>query len=217
VTQVCAWPDQTHIRIMILRPFLLVVLLCLSACMTPTTDVQRLPAGAWQLDPSHSSVIWRVRHTGLTWYTGRFDEISARLDFDPARPDAAQLTAIIAADSISTGDAAFDTVLSESWLHADRHPQLVFRSQRIERIDDTHGRAHGELSLNGRTHPAALDIEFHGGGYNMLVGTDVIGFAADLTIDRGLYGVGNLPASIVGDEIRVHIEVEFLRQGDGDD
>ncbi|WP_417495739.1 YceI family protein [Maricaulis sp.] len=187
--------------------------LLLAGCTTPTTDPRRLPAGSWALDTGHASVIWRVRHFGLSWYTGRFDGLEASLDFDPADPRAAQLTAIIDANSISTGDAGFDRDLASGWLHADQHPQIIFTSERIELIDATHGRAFGQLVLNGRTIDAVMEIEFYGGNYNMLAGRDTVGFGADMVIDRTDFAVGSLPASIVGTEIRIHIEAEFLRQG----
>ncbi len=194
-------------------PLVLIVLSLLAACATPSTDPQRLPSGSWALDAHHASVVWRVRHFGLSWYTGRFDRIDASLDFDPAHPEAAQLTAIIDADSLSTGDPDFDHMLANGWLHAAQNPQIVFTSERIEVVDATHGRAYGRLVLNGRTIDAVMAIEFYGGSYNMLEGRDMVGFAGDMVIDRTDFAVGNLPASIVGTEIRVHIEAEFLRQG----
>ena len=187
--------------------------LLLAGCATPTTDPRRLPAGSWALDTDHASVIWRVRHFGLSWYTGRFDGLEASLDFDPADPRAAQLTAIIDANAISTGNAGFDRDLASGWLHADQHPQIIFTSERIELIDPTHGRAFGHIAMNGRTIDAVMEIEFYGGSYNMLAGRDTIGFGADMVIDRTDFAVGSLPASIVGTEIRIHIEAEFLRQG----
>lgn len=198
---------------MFARAPLALVLFLLAACATPTTDPHRLPAGSWALDSEHASVVWRVRHLGLSWYTGRFDSLAASLDFDPAHPEAAQLTAIIDTASLSTGDPEFDRILANDWLHAAQNPQIIFTSERIELIDATHGRAFGRLAMNGREAEAVMEIEFYGGSFNMLAGRDTVGFAADMVIDRTDFGVGSLPASIVGTEIRIHIEAEFLRQG----
>jgi polyisoprenoid-binding protein YceI len=195
----------------------LLAVFALAGCVTPSTDPQRLPAGAWELDPDHTSVVWSVRHMGLSWYTGRFDTLSASLDFDPARPEDAQLTAIINTASLSTGDADFDRDLSQDWLHATEVPQIVFTSRAIEVIDATHGRATGRLSLNGRDADAEMLIEFYGGSFNVLEGRNAIAFAGDMEIDRTVFAVGSLPASIVGDTVRIHIEAEFLRQGDTHD
>jgi polyisoprenoid-binding protein YceI len=191
--------------------------LVVTACVTPTTDPTRLPAGQWELDADHASVTWRVKHMGLSWYAGRFDGLEASLDFDPQNPQAAQLVAIIDAASISTGDSVFDAELAQNWLHADRHAQLVFRSAQIEIIDATHGRATGSLRINGVENPAVMDIEFYGGAFNPLAGARVIGFAADLQIMRSDYNISNLPQAIVGNEINIHIEAEFIRRGDIDD
>ncbi|WP_339748617.1 YceI family protein [uncultured Maricaulis sp.] len=198
---------------MLTRPILVLALLALTACATPSTDPQRLPAGSWTLDTEHASVVWRVRHLGLSWYTGRFDTLSASLDFDPAHPEAAQLTAIIDAASLSSGHPDLDRTLANGWLHAAQNPQIVFTSERIEVVDATHGRATGQLVMNGRSVGAVMTIEFYGGSFNMLAGDDTVGFAGDMVIDRSDFAVGSLPASIVGQEIRIHIEAEFLRLG----
>jgi polyisoprenoid-binding protein YceI len=200
-------------RHMVQRFLLAAALLALCACATPTTNPQRLPAGNWALDTEHASVVWRVRHLGLSWYTGRFDGLTASLDFDPADPGAAQLTAIIDTASLSSGHPDFDQTLVNDWLHAAQNPQIIFTSERIEIIDATHGRAIGRLALNGREAAAVMEIEFYGGSFNILAGSDTVGFGADLVIDRRDFAVGSLPASIVGTEIRIHIEAEFLRHG----
>ena len=45
-----------------------------------------VPAGTYQLDPRHASVLFRIRHGGLAWFTARFDTKSATLTLDPADP-----------------------------------------------------------------------------------------------------------------------------------
>lgn len=195
---------------------LLISALCcvsLSACVSaPTRDPERLPAGQWTLDPAHASTHWQVRHMGLSWYTGRFDAIEARLDFDPANPQAAQLTAIIEAASISTGDADFDdTLCGGGWFDCAAHPQIVFISDRIERTGDTTGRVHGQLQFKGVTRPVVLETLFYGGVFNPLEGRQALGFSASTTIDRTEFGVGRLPGNLIGDTVRIQIEAEFLR------
>mgnify|MGYP006274244977 FL=1 len=188
--------------------------LALTACVAPaTTDPAELPAGQWTLDPGHTSVTWQVRHLGLSWYTARFDAAEASLSFDPASPEDAQLTAVIDAASVSTGDPDFDETLRGSgWLAVDRHPEIVFRSTRIEVTGETTGRIHGKLTLKGRTADTVLETEFYGGTFNPLEGAQALGFGADMVIDRTEFGVGNLPGNFIGDEVRLRIEAEFLRE-----
>lgn len=189
----------------------------MTGCITPTTDPTRLPAGAWELDPGHASVTWQVQHMGLSQYVARFDGLQASLDFDPQDPAVSRLTAIIDAASVSTGDPDFDRELADGWFNADRHPQIIFVSETIEVTGDTTGQVRGLLTLNGETRESVMDVRFYGGAFNLLKGRDAIGFSGDLAIDRTEFDVGSLPRPIVGHEVRVHIEAEFLRQGEGDE
>ncbi|MCW5724141.1 MAG: YceI family protein [Maricaulaceae bacterium] len=202
-------------RFAVLAP--LFAALALAACVsTPVTDPVRLPAGEWRLDPKHASVTWRARHLGLSWTTGRFDNVDATLRFDPANPQSAELTAIIDATSISTGQPDFDdTLRSAGWFDVERHPQIVFRSAEVFVNGDDIGRARGELTLKGVTREAEMRIEFYGGLFNLLEGRDTIGFGADLTVSRSDFGIGALvPPPFAGDDIQIRIEAEFLRERD---
>jgi len=54
----------------------------------PTPAAQtKAPAGAYTLDPAHTSLIFRIDHLGLSRYTGRFTKVDGRLQFDPAKPE----------------------------------------------------------------------------------------------------------------------------------
>lgn len=195
----------------------LCLVMVLGACVTPaTTDPAELPAGAWTLDAAHSSVVWQVRHMGLSWYTARFDEAEASLDFDPASPETARLTAIVHANSVSTGDADFDEQLrGGGWLGAANHPEIVFRTTNIEVTAEAAGRAEGELTLKGQTHDAVMAIQFYGGTNNPLEDRRAIGFSGEMDIDFAKFGVGRFPATnFIGDTVRVRIEAEFLQSED---
>jgi polyisoprenoid-binding protein YceI len=198
---------------MLARVLTALAALSLAACVSPpSTDPAQLPSGEWTLDPAHARVTWQVRHLGLSWYTARFDRAQASLSFDPAAPDSAQLTAIIDAASISTGDLDFDETLRGSgWFNAGDHPEIVFRSTRIEVTGPDTGRIHGALTIKGQTRDAVLETEFYGGLFNPLEGRQALGFGADLVIDRTEFSIGNVPGNFLGDEVRVRIEAEFLR------
>jgi polyisoprenoid-binding protein YceI len=196
-----------------MRWVLIISALFVSGCVSaPTRDPVELPDGNWQLDPLHSSVIWRSRHFGLSWYTARFDTLGASLTFDPDQPEAARLTAIINADSVSTGNSEFDRQLrGPNWFSAEHHPQIIFETTRIVLGEDGNGQAFGDLTIRGITRPATMNIHFYGGTYNFLENSDMIGFAADMVLSRREFGIGSfIPSAIAGDEVRIRIEAEFL-------
>lgn len=189
----------------------LIAAACVSA---PVTDPVELPAGEWRLDQNHASVHWQARHFGLAWYTARFDTIDASLTFDPRSPESAQLNAIIETASISTGNSEFDERLrGPNWFAANRNPQIIFRADSITVTGDASGFADGELTIRGVTRPARMNIDFYGGNFNFLENRDVIGFGADMVVSRSEFGIGQLiPSAIAGDEVRIRIEAEFLRE-----
>lgn len=193
---------------------ILAAALALPACATPTTEPERLPAGQWRLDPAHTSVTWRVRHMGLSWYTARFDTVEAVLDFDPGAPEGASLTVLIDPRSISTGDPEFDRELAEDWFHAGRYPQIRFVSNTVRATGENRGVVAGSLSMNGHEASVEIDTVFNGGLTNILEGREAIGFSASATLDRTEFGIGNLPQTIIGRNMHILIESEFLLEGD---
>src|SRR4051794_13203947 len=42
-----------------------------------------VPAGTYQVDKAHTSLLFRVDHLGFSTYTGRFTRLDAQLQFDP--------------------------------------------------------------------------------------------------------------------------------------
>jgi polyisoprenoid-binding protein YceI len=54
-----------------------------------------LPAGTYQLDKSHASLIFSVSHIGFSNYTMSFDSFDATLNLDPAHPEKASVKATI--------------------------------------------------------------------------------------------------------------------------
>lgn len=49
-------------------------------------DVSELPAGKYEMDLAHSSIVWGVSHFGLSLYKARFANFETDLYFRPAKP-----------------------------------------------------------------------------------------------------------------------------------
>ncbi len=180
-----------------------------------------VPGGAYRLDPSHASLIFRVDHLGFSMYTARFTRFDAELRFDPRKPAAARLMATVDARSLET-DFPFPEqldfnaqLLGEEWLDAEEHPQMIFRSKDVVLTGANTARIDGELTLRGVARPMALEATFNGGyaGHPMDPSAR-IGFSARGTLRRSEYGMTfGIPEPGttlgVGDEVQVIIEAEF--------
>ncbi len=172
-----------------------------------------LPAGTYQLDPRHASVLFRIQHGGLAWFTARFDAKAATLTLDPNDPSHSQLTASVDATSVNTGvlnaqgERNFDQTIGRALGGAP----ITFTSTAIERTGEHTARITGDLTLNGQTHPATLNATFEGSGRDILRGGNmVLGFSAQGTIDRTQWGVNDWRA-FTGSEVQIVIEAEFVR------
>lgn len=175
-----------------------------------------LPAGTYRMDPRHASVIFRIRHMGLAWFTARFDGRSATLELDPADPSRSTLRASIEVSSVNTGvlnqqgERAFDRSIARA-LGAETTPTISFVSTAIERTGEHTARVTGDLTMNGQTHPATLDVTFDGGAVDPLRGAaTVLGFSAHGEIDRTQWGVDEW-RSFTGAEVQIVIEAELVK------
>lgn len=179
---------------------------------TPTP----LPPNGWRIDMAHSAVTFRVRHLGISWVNGRFTEWQGELVYDPASPTAARVTARIQTTSVDTQNERRDAdIRSGSYLAVDSFPEMTFVSQRVERVDETHLRVTGDLTLRGITKPVTLDTEVSA----VMSGQrgKRVAFTATTTINRMDYGVvfNRLTegAQVVGDQVRITIDIEATQPG----
>jgi polyisoprenoid-binding protein YceI len=208
------------------RPTAILGALVLAACSAkaqapamPAPDPGPMPAGAYAIDKSHASVVFRVSHMGFSNYTARFNDVSATVQLDPAHPERSSVTATIKAASLDTGSPlpTFNAqIAGKEFLDAEQFPDINFRSTRVEMTGDTTAKVTGDLTLHGVTRPVVLDVRFNGGyaGFAMDPGGARAGFSATTAFKRSDFGVSmGVPAPGttmgVGDEVRVAIEAEF--------
>ncbi len=175
-----------------------------------------VPAGTYRLDPRHASVLFRIQHERLAWFTARFDTKDATLEINRDDPTQSRLTASVDATSVNTGilnndnERAFDRQIGQA-LGAERTQQITFASTAIERTGDNTARVTGDLTMNGQTHPASLDVTFDGSTVDLLRGANrVLGFSAVGQIDRTQWGVRQWGA-FTGDTVQIVIEAEFVK------
>lgn len=174
-------------------------------------DPADVPAGTYGLDKSHASLIAKVRHMGLSSYTVRFNSFDANFTYDPREPTAAKVQVTVDVNSIDVGDPAISSKFAKQFLAGDAHPTATFVSTGLTKVDATRGVLKGDLTLAGVTRPVALDVVFDGYTSTALAGSRV-GFSASGRIDRTEFGSKFLSPEIVGDDVEIIIEAEFLKK-----
>ena len=199
----------------LLVPLLLSIILggCASL-LTPniSQEPEALRAGAYQLDPAHATLLFKVNHLGLSTYVGRFNSFEASLDFDVDDPAAAKLQVLIDTTSLDVNNKPFaKTLLGPAWFDAENYPQAKFVSTDIEITGDNTGIARGILTLKGISQPMDINILFNGGADNLLSGAYTIGFEADGSFRRADFGITKYKG-FVGSKIKLEFYGEFQRQ-----
>ncbi|MBZ0320609.1 MAG: YceI family protein [Anaerolineae bacterium] len=167
----------------------------------------------WSIDNSHSGVNFSVRHMMVTTVRGSFQNFSGMIDFDPANPAAGSVEVTIDANSINTGANDRDNHLrSADFFDVANHPNITFKSTKIEVKGDNAGKIYGDLTIHGVTRQVVLETEFLGENTNPW-GAKVIGFNATTKINREDFGLTwnvalETGGVLVGKEIKIELDVE---------
>lgn len=178
-----------------------------------------IPAGTYSLDPAHASLVFRVSHMGFSNFTSRFTSFDAKLDFDPAHPERAKVSATVDPTSVEIFGSDLANILkSAQWFDTAKFPQMVFKSTKIELTGGKTARITGDLTFHGITQPVTLDANFNGGyGKNPFDPKGArIGFSAHGSLKRSAFGVAfgiPAPGSNMGvsDQVDFILEVEFSK------
>ena len=195
--------------------FLLGTLLAAS-CSSTIKEAMYVSSGAYKLDMAHSSVHFKVSHLGLSFYTARFTDFDADLDFDAKNPTKSKIKTVIKANSVKTDYPFleiknFDRFLSknENWLNSRKYPNITFESTKIKRTGFKSGAMYGNLTMLGQTHPVKFKVTFNGAYKNKPhSGKSALGFSAKAVIKRSMWGFDAFVPNI-GDDVEIIIETEF--------
>ena len=167
----------------------------------------------WAVDPAHSEVDFVVRHMGVSNIHGRFGSIKGNIAVNDADATKSTVSVTIDTTTIDTGVSGRDADLkSPNWFDVAKFPTATFTSTSVV-VTGTHMKVDGSLTLHGITRPVELDVE---GPSPTVPGMDHkphSGYSATTTIGRKDFGVGpNFPAAVVGDEIKLNIDIEVVKQ-----
>jgi polyisoprenoid-binding protein YceI len=189
---------------------LLSTLVASSSMAAPAT------VAAWDIDASHTTTGFAVRHLMVSTVRGQFNKVSGTVVIDDADLTRSRLDVTIDAASVESRDAKRDEHLrSADFLDVARYPTITFRSTRVENGSDGKLRAIGDLTIHGVTKPVTLTIEELAAPSKAPWGTTVRGATATGVINRKDFGlVWNKTLETggiaVGDEVKLTIDTELV-------
>ncbi len=172
---------------------------------------------AWKIDPAHSGIMFSVRHMMVSNVRGRFEEFRGTVEFDEEDPIRSSVDIEIDAASLNTKEPQRDAHLkSPDFLDAERFPHLTFKSRRVEKVDDSHGRIIGDLTIRDLTREVVLEVEYAGQAKSPW-GTFSAGFSATTKLNRKDWELNwnqllETGGVLVGDQVKIDIELELIKQ-----
>jgi polyisoprenoid-binding protein YceI len=162
----------------------------------------------YTFDTTHSRVTFYVNHFGFSNSVGEFKIADGTFTFDNDDWSKSKVEAKIPVQSLELGEAKWNAhVLSPDFLESAKYPEITFVSKKVEKLDATHGKLYGDLTVKGVTKPVVLDLTVNKVGEHPLRKTQAAGFTATVTVHRSEFGV-TMYVPGVADDVVIRIEVE---------
>lgn len=172
-----------------------------------------LPVAAqtYQIDPIHTSLVFRVKHMNTAYVYGMFRDVKGNVIVNEANPAQSSINIEVDANSVYTANEQRDNHLrSPDFFNTRQFPTIRFASTEVRKVNATTVQVKGNLTIRGVTRPITANVVLTGRGKNPQ-GRDLIGFETTFTIRRSEYGIRyGLPG--LGDEVRVILSIEAVRQ-----
>ena len=135
---------------------------------------------------------------------GKFKKFVAQIDFDPAKPEAAQAKFDIDLASIDTGSSDGDEeVAGKDWFNAKAFPTAKFVSTGVKSLGANRFEVQGKLTIKGKTLPVSAPFTFK-------PDAAVAMFDGSLTIKRLDYAIGEgewADVSTVANEVQIKFHI----------
>lgn len=170
----------------------------------------------WDIDPSHSEMLFKIKHLGIATITGRFNEIAGTVSSEENFENS-EFTFTANVASINTNDTKRDDHLkSVDFFDAENFPQIFFQSTKFKRLSDTIFEIIGKLTIKGTTKPTILKIKYGGTAVDPW-GNSRAGLSIEGKINRKDYGlVWNATIEsggvLVGEEVKLNANIELIQQ-----
>jgi polyisoprenoid-binding protein YceI len=160
------------------------------------------------IDASHSSLHIRVLKSGVFSAFAHNHDVDAPIESGKVedrgtlsvelRVDARKLKVLDPGESEGKRAQIQRTMQGPQVLDAERHPEIHFRSTKVEPMGADHWIVTGTLDLHGQAHPVSVDVRRKDGSYS-----------GSATLKQTTFGI--TPVTIAGGTVKVkdELKVEF--------
>src|SRR5579884_3287489 len=112
---------------------------------------------SWNVDSTHATVEFSVRHLGLASVKGTFHTVQGDVEVDEEDLTRSRGRVEVEVASIDTRDERRDTHLrSADFFDTDNFPTATFESRQVRHLHDNRYEVEGDLTIRGVTRPVTL-------------------------------------------------------------
>lgn len=173
----------------------------------------------WSLDPTHSTLGFKIKHLMITNVSGSFKNFNAEVETKGTDFSTAVIKLKAEVGSIDTNNSQRDGHLrSSDFFEAEKFPEMIFESTKVEKIDEENYHVFGNLTMKAVTKPVRLNVEYSGVTKDPW-GGERAGFVITGKINRTDWGInfntvldtGNL---MLDEEVKLNSEIQLVKQAE---
>lgn len=175
-------------------------------------------AAVWKIDSAHTTADFSVRHLMISNVKGHFSKVSGNVDYDGKDLKTLKIDAEIDVASVDTGEKGRDEHLKGAdFFDAAKFPKMTFKSKKVKSAGKGKFTVTGDLTIKGVTKEVTLDVDGPTEQIKDMQGSTRVGASASTKINRKDFGVSwnkalDNGSSVVGDDVKVSIDVEAVKQ-----
>lgn len=166
-------------------------------------------ANEWQVDGGHSSVVFKIKHAGASWFYGMFTNVTGKVVFDAEKPESSSVAIEIDAESVQTRDDKRDQHLrGPDFFDCKQFPKITFASNGWKKSGSGFEVA-GDLELRGVKKAVTATVTPTGTGefYGKRAG-----FEATFVVKRSDFGMDyGVAKNVLGDEVHMTVAIEAVQ------
>ncbi|MCE3040190.1 YceI family protein [Helicobacter anatolicus] len=166
-------------------------------------------AKPYNIDKSHSSVDFEIKHLSLTKVKGSFANFEGKIDIDPKTKIINSFAGNLDIASIDTKDQKRDNHLKASdFFDVAKFPKAEFKMTKFE-----NGKIYGSLTFRGITKQVVWDAQINGPAINPMNKQEFIALEIEGKVNRKDFEIGLGFANVVlSDEVKFSIQLEVYAQ-----
>lgn len=186
---------------------LLTQMLLASALTLTTMQSAQAAVENYNLDPTHTYVLWHISHFGFSNPSGKW-YANGTLKLDSDNPANSQVNVTIPIANIDTGNKELDEhLLKPLFFDATKYPTATFVSNKITLTSKDTADVQGILTLHGVSKPITLHVTLNKVGISPITDDKTVGFSAYGKLLRSDFGMNSFSPGL-GDEVQLDVEAE---------